>query len=72
MPCPNPMHIHGYTVTATATYLRPFKWSCRFIATKEGETPISASNLVIFSTRVEAEQQTLILARTKLWRFKDG
>jgi lauroyl/myristoyl acyltransferase len=70
MPYPNPMNMYGYTVIATATYLRPFEWAGKFTATKEGDAPISEANLAIFPTRSEAEQQALVLARARLWRFR--
>jgi hypothetical protein len=70
MPYPNPMNLYGYTVIAAASHIGPFEWRGRFTATKEGVAPISEANLAIFSSRTEAEQQALALARSRLWRFR--
>jgi hypothetical protein len=71
MPYPNPMSLYGYTVTATATCVGPFEWGGRFTATKEGRMTINETNLANFPTRVEAEQQALILAQVRLGRFRN-
>jgi hypothetical protein len=68
MPYANPMKVHGYDVIAAASHVWPGEWRGYFTATKEGAATITQSSQSLFSSRNEAEQVALCLARVAIRR----